>query len=480
MIDVFPITVELNGGNDSMRGVRILKKTSVSLLAAVCMVSLLGGCSQAEQKTGDKDAASAASKKPVVSTTTNPNGQKQIKISLESLPNDMVICTVAGKPITIADYRRMMKIQQAQAQTNISNDAVLRTNLYAQATKRGVSLTADEKSKLLESAQAQHKDFPAFLKEKNMTQAQFDKEVEQAGIVFKMSNQAIEEGLLSQLVSRQLLASATSDPAVSKQAGESFDKLKQSPNFEQLRKQTGLTADELKTETVRAELARIQVEKLQKSIKISDREIQGFYKKNTSQLKHKERLRLSRIVVLAPEQNQGPILSIREQVKRVNPKLEGKELDATVAQVMQQQQQKALVLLGEAKASALNFAKLANENTEDPMSRILKNGGDMGWQEKQQLVPQFADAVWTVQAGSVLPKLVKTSEGYSIIKVTAHEKPGVMSLADVRGAIEQKLKQDKLQQVLNTWLADRQKTVKVEFSPKFLAIANGGEVPKVQ
>lgn len=457
-------------------GVRILKKSSVSVVAAICLVGALSGCSQADQK--KTDAADAASKKPAVTTTTAPNGQKQIKISLDTLPDDMVICTVSGKTITIADYRRMLKIQQAQAQANISADATLRANLVQEATKRGLTLTAEEKSKLMSTAKSQHKDFPAFLKEKNMTEAQFEKEVEQAGLVFKISNQAIEEGLLSQLVSRQLLASASTDPKLQKEAESTYEKLKkQTQDFEQLRKQTGLKPEDVKTETIRAELARFQVAKLEKGVQVSDKEVQEFYKKNQAQLKHNERIRMSRIVVLAPEQNQGPILSIREQVKRVNPKLEGKDLDATVAQVMQQQQQKALVLLGQAKASP-NFGTLANENTEDPMGRVLKNGGDMGWQEKQQLVPQFAEAVWGMSSGTILPKLVKTSEGYSIIKVTAHEKPGTLSMSEVRPLILAKLKQDKLQKSINTWIAERQKAMKVEFSPKFMAVANGGEAPK--
>jgi len=482
-----------------------LKKSALNLVSALCLIGMLAGCSSVDKKDGtsstktdpDKTAGTSTTAAPdkaaetppavvagqasdVTTTTTLPSGQKQIKISLDTLPNDMVICTVAGKAITIADYRRMLKLQQAQAQGNISGNVALRGSLFQEATKRGLALSAAERSKLLETAKAQHKDFPAFLKERNLTEAQFDKEVEQAGLVFKMSNAMIEEGLLSQLVSRQLLASAVTDPNAEKAATAGYEKLKgQTKDFELLRKATGLTSADLKTETVRAELARVQVVKLEQAIKITDQEIQDFYKKNQSQLKHNERIRMARIVVMAPEQSQGPILSIREQVKRVNPKLEGKDLDATVAQVLQQQQQKALVLLGEAKAGNGNFTKLANENTEDAMGRILKNGGDMGWQEKQQLVPQFAEAVWSIKPGTVLPKLVKTSEGYSIIKVTGHEKPGVVGLAEVRPLVQAKLKQDKLQKVINVWITEKQKTAKVEFSPKFLQIANGGEVPKV-
>jgi parvulin-like peptidyl-prolyl isomerase len=462
-----------------------LNKSSINLLTAICVAGMLAGCSQADNKTATTtttgDSANAAAKKdPQVTTTVAPNGQKQIKISLESLPNDMVICTVSGKNITIGDYRRMLKLQQVQAQQNISANPDLRNNLFNEATKRGVTLTAEEKAKLIETAKAQHKDFTAFLKEKNLTEEQFNKEVEQAGIVFKMSNAAIEEGLLTQVVSRALLASASNDAASVQQADASYQKVKaQTNNFENLKKTTGLTDDEIKTETVNAELARMQLAKIEKTIKISDKEIQDFYKKNQSQLKHNERIRLSRIVVSAPDATQGPWMSVTDQVKKANPKLEGADLDKMVSNVVQQQQQKALVLLGEAKATS-DFGKLANSNTDEPITRALKNGGDMGWQEKTQLVPQFADAVWTIKSGTILPKLVKTNEGFSIIKVTAHEGTGTLSLADVKQAIEIKLKQEKMNKQLNAWINDRQKVTKIEFSPKFVKIANGGQTPKVQ
>lgn len=462
--------------------VMVLKKSSVNLLVAICVAGMLAGCSQADKdkagtSTSTGDAANAT-KTPQVTTSVAPNGQKQIKISLESLPSDMVICTVGGKPVTIADYRRRLKLVQFNATQAAQADPVMRENLYNEATKRGITLTADEKTKLLDTAKAQHSDFKAFLKEKNMTEEQFTKEIEKAGLVFKMASAAVEQDLLTQIVSRALLDSAA-DANNWKQAESNYETLKTRTNgFENLKKGANLTDEEIKQETIKDELARFQLQKLEKEIKVAQKDIDEFYKKNQGQLKHNERIRLSRIVVSAPDATQGPWVSVKDQVKKANPKLEGDELDKTVANVIQQQQQKALVLLGEAKVSP-NFGKLANDNTDEPIGRTLKNGGDMGWQEKNQLVPQFAEAVWGLPSGQVLPKLVKTNEGFSIIKVTAHEKPGTLSLNEVKQAIEMRLKQEQLNKRLNAWINDRQKVSKIEFSPKFVQIANGGETPKV-
>jgi parvulin-like peptidyl-prolyl isomerase len=249
--------------------------------------------------------------------------------------------------------------------------------------------------------------------------------------------------------------------------------MRKSKDWARLQQATGLPSDVLRDELVKADLAQLEVNRIAKDIHVSDSEIKRAYEANKKILRHNERIRLSSILVAAPEIDQGPIQSIKTQVHKANPKLEGKALENAIAQVLDQQQQKALVLLGEAKSPAVSFAKLANQNTDDVQAKIKQNGGDLGWQEKSQLVPQFADAVWQVKSGQVLPKLVKTGLGFQIIKVTNHEKPGTMSLSEVHDVIEAKVKQGRLQQAVDSWVANRHKSVKIEFSDDFKKLAQG-------
>lgn len=413
----------------------------------------------------------SASQNPTTAAAAAAGMPKQIKVNINKLPDDLVICNIDGNPIKVGEYRNMLKLQQTQMQATIAADPNLRQSLLIEARKRGITLTPEEHSKLLDAAKAQHKDMAAFLKEKNITQAQFDKEVEDAGLTFKMSNVMIEEGMLSQLVSRELLSKASINAGLKNDAIGRFAKLNKSHNFADLKAQTGLSQDALKDELIKGELAKMQVDRLEKSIKVSDAEIKQYYAKHKNELLHGERVRLSSILVLAPQKDVGPFSSVESQVKQANPKLTGKDLDATVAQVNMQLQNKALILLGEAKATSSNFAKLANEN--DPIAQQTKSGGDMGWQEKKQLVPQFVDAIWDLKPGTVLPKIVKTDEGYRIIKVTGHETSGPVALADIHNAIAAKLRQDKLQQVVNAWINQQQTKTKIEFSQGFVALANG-------
>ena len=70
-----------------------------------------------------------------------------------------------------------------------------------------------------------------------------------------------------------------------------------------------------------------------------------------------------------------------------------------------------------------NFTKLANEQSSEQL-RFLANGqtqtgGDLGWfpKEGSDLVPEFVEGAWPVQAGEYTTAPVKTSFGWHIIKV---------------------------------------------------------------
>ena len=62
-----------------------------------------------------------------------------------------------------------------------------------------------------------------------------------------------------------------------------------------------------------------------------------------------------------------------------------------------------------------DFAQLAREKSTDPGS---KNGGDLGWFTREDMVPEFADAAFSLNPGQYTKTPVKTQFGYHVIKVT--------------------------------------------------------------
>jgi peptidyl-prolyl cis-trans isomerase C len=61
-----------------------------------------------------------------------------------------------------------------------------------------------------------------------------------------------------------------------------------------------------------------------------------------------------------------------------------------------------------------NFAELAKKKSTDPAG---KNGGDLGWFAAQQMVPEFGQAVATMEKGKYSKTPVQTQFGWHVIKL---------------------------------------------------------------
>ena len=93
---------------------------------------------------------------------------------------------------------------------------------------------------------------------------------------------------------------------------------------------------------------------------------------------------------------------------------------------------KAEALLKQIQGGA-DFAKLAKDNSQDPGSAA--QGGELpGWITKGQMVPEFEKATFTLPVGAT-SGLVKTTYGYHIIQVEAHEQPRLQPFEEVKGQI---------------------------------------------
>jgi peptidyl-prolyl cis-trans isomerase C len=90
-----------------------------------------------------------------------------------------------------------------------------------------------------------------------------------------------------------------------------------------------------------------------------------------------------------------------------------------------------------------DFAKLAKEYSTDASAA---QGGDLGFSEKESMIPEFADAAFSLPVGSV--RLVKTDYGYHIIKVTDRKEEGLSTLEEVRPQLIAFLKRRKAQEEL--------------------------------
>ena len=102
---------------------------------------------------------------------------------------------------------------------------------------------------------------------------------------------------------------------------------------------------------------------------------------------------------------------------------------------------KAEAVLARVKAGE-DFARLAQENSDDPGSRTA--GGDLGWAPKEAYVQPFSEALFALQKGET-SGLVKTQFGYHIIRLEDIEEPHVRSFDEVRAELEPEYRREQAQ-----------------------------------
>lgn len=423
--------------------------------------------------TGATSPISAATAPTPIAAAPQTPAPSAPKLSLDQMPNDLPICNVAGNLIKVTDYKRMLRLQQMQMNATLATDPAAKARVLEMAKQNKIELTEAEKEKLYQAARSQRggteKEYQDFLTKAGATDADFRNEVNQTGLAFKTSNMILEQGLLPELVNRELLAQAALEAGGEKTAMNMYFRFKASKHYNTLKEQTQFTAEDIRSEIVKAELAKQQLARLEKKVTVTPADLKKVYDANKAALKHDEQIRVSKILLLCPPEDVGPMKSVKVQLANAT-KLTGEKLDAEVAKFTQQKRQGAMAILTQAVGGA-DFAKLANQYTEDPTAKALANGGDLGWLDVKVLVPELQTALKPLKKGEVLPQIVSNPQGFIIFKVTDKRPAGLMSMEDAKPVLEQKIKAEKLNAVVQGWLNKRKNVVRVEFTPNFLALA---------
>lgn len=166
-------------------------------------------------------------------------------------------------------------------------------------------------------------------------------------------------------------------------------------------------------EQVRAEFVVLSQSKLAGQFAPTDDEIKAYYQSHAEQFKTPEERRASHILILA---------------KKDAPPAEDKAARA-----------KAEELLAQLKKDPAAFARLAQQNSQDPGSAA--KGGDLDWFGRGMMVPAFEQSAFSLKEGEI-SGLVRSDYGYHIIKVTGVRPEHVKALAEVKADIADQLKRD--------------------------------------
>ncbi|MFZ2658335.1 MAG: peptidylprolyl isomerase [Victivallales bacterium] len=187
-------------------------------------------------------------------------------------------------------------------------------------------------------------------------------------------------------------------------------------------------------------------EKVVADIKISDEDVEKFYKENQDRFKKPESVHASHILIKPDEID-------AEKAKTMS--------DADKKKASDEQKQKALKKTQEILAklkSGEDFAKLAKENSTCPSK---EKGGDLGSFEKGKMVPEFEKSAFSLKPGE-MSDIVETQFGYHIIKVSERNDAETAPLKDVKSFILDNMKKQKTSEAVQKLIESEKQKRKVE------------------
>lgn len=162
---------------------------------------------------------------------------------------------------------------------------------------------------------------------------------------------------------------------------------------------------------------------------------------------------------LAEQQIIRSVYVQREVEKEISENDLRKAYDDAVARMGDLKEMKASHILVDSEAKAKDiiskldagedFAKLARENSADPSNK--ENGGDLGWFTKQDMVPEFADAVFQMNKGQYTKAPIQTQFGYHVVKVDDLRDRPKPSYDELKPMLKVEVQRQKLEQMLDNW-----------------------------
>ncbi len=158
---------------------------------------------------------------------------------------------------------------------------------------------------------------------------------------------------------------------------------------------------------IKADLAlELWMKKEYASVKVDEKSIKDYFKKNADKFVKPSRAKARHI-----------LLKTEKEAKDVISQLKGLKGDAL----------------------SKKFIELAKAKSTGPSG---KDGGELGWFAKRQMVKPFSDATFALNKGEITTKPVKTQFGYHVILLEDKEVGKKATLAEVKPQIENVLKME--------------------------------------
>lgn len=249
----------------------------------------------------------------------------------------------------------------------------------------------------------------------------------------KITNELIVKKILDQEVAKRSIKVTEED--IKKAKEDITAKVGGAERLKEMMMQNGISEKQLK-EDIGNE---VKVNKLVEAVsptKVSEKEIKDFYNKNKKDFNFPERVRASHILIAA---NPDEVVAKMTDANKGKPADEAK-VSAAVKEEMDKKLAKAKEIRAKLVANPKDFAKIAKEVSDDPMS--AQKGGDLGFFPREAMVKPFSDAAFSLKPNTV-SEIVQTPYGYHIIMVTDRAKAGIAPFEQMAPELKAYLEQTK-------------------------------------
>ncbi len=204
---------------------------------------------------------------------------------------------------------------------------------------------------------------------------------------------------------------------------------------------------------------KVIAEEVGSHLSLNKEEEQKFYDAHKNEMEQPESIRLSEILiaphVVAQKAADKPAADSAGQAAAASDT--AKAADAATADANRQAAEAAALTAAEAKANDVlkqirggaSFEDVAKKNSDGPSAA---QGGDLGVFKRGTLAKELEDKTFAMKSGDVT-EVIRTKQGYVILKVTNHQMAGIPALKDVEPKIQDALYYQQLQPALRAYLS---------------------------
>jgi len=246
--------------------------------------------------------------------------------------------------------------------------------------------------------------------------------------------QILDGMIMEKLVDKQAAAIKVDQAEVDAQIAKIKAQFPSEDVFLNEMKKSGLTPDQFKANLTRSmRQTKWMQSQVQGKDTVTDDDAKKFYDANTKEFANPDIVKASHILFLVPAS------ATPEQQKAAENKAKAAIVRANKGE---------------------DFSKLAAELSEEPGAK--ERGGDLGFFPKDKMVPEFADAAFSMKKGDVSATPVKTKFGYHVIKVTDKKPAGTATYDEAKAQIIQFLQAQKRREVFKGIMQELRQAAKIE------------------